>query len=143
MNTQGMTLLFAGDIHAEGEKFLLRNVPDLASDLIKVPHHGSKTSSTREFIAAVQPTMAVISVGDGNTYRHPSEEVVDRYRLAGSSVFRTDKHGAVIVRYSTSGRDVLLWSELMLRRIAPSERDGWWTIERENWTRMALRTTGI
>jgi competence protein ComEC len=143
MHTQGRTLLFTGDIHAEGEKFLIRNVPDLASDLVKVPHHGSRTSSTQAFVAAVQPTMAVITVGDGNVYRHPSEEVVERYRRAGSNVYRTDKHGAVMVRDRTSGRDVLLWSELMLRRIAPSERDGWWTIERENWNRMALRTTGI
>ncbi len=143
MKAQGWTLLFTGDIHAEGEKSLLRNVPGLACDLVKVPHHGSRTSSTREFIAAVRPAMAVITVGDGNVYRHPSEEVVERYRRAGSSVFRTDRHGAVMVRDSTSGREVLLWSELMLRRISPSERDGWWTIERENWKRMALRTAGI
>lgn len=136
-------LLFPGDIHAAGERALLRNVPDLACDLVKVPHHGSRTSSTGEFIAAVRPAMAVITVGDGNVYRHPSEEVVERYRSAGSSVVRTDRHGAVMVRDVTSGRKVLTWSELMLRRISPSERDGWWTIERENWKRIALRTMGI
>jgi hypothetical protein len=48
-----------------------------------------------------------------------------------------------MVRDSKSGREVLLWSELMLRKISPSEREGWWTIERENWKRMALRTAGI
>jgi competence protein ComEC len=143
MTTQGGTLLFAGDIHGSGETFLLRNVPDLACDLLKVPHHGSRTSSTKAFIAAVRPAMAVITVGDGNFYRHPSEEVLERYRSAGSSVVRTDKHGAVMVRDSTSGREVLTWSELMLRKISPSEREGWWTIERENWKRMALRTAGI
>lgn len=143
IKAQGRTLLFTGDIHAEGEKFLLRNVPNLASDLVKVPHHGSRTSSTGEFIAAVRPSMAVITVGDGNTYRHPSEEVVERYIHAGSRVVRTDRHGAVMVRDSMPGWEALLWSELMLRRISPSERDGWWTIERENWKRMALRTAGI
>lgn len=143
MKAQGLSLLFAGDIHAEGEKFLLRNVPDLAGYLLKVPHHGSRTSSTREFIAAVRPAIAVITVGDGNVYRHPSEEVVERYLRAGSSVFRTDRQGAVMVNISSTGRDVLTWSELVLRRISPSEGDGWWTIERENWKRIALRTAGI
>ncbi|MEK6742212.1 MAG: DNA internalization-related competence protein ComEC/Rec2 [Nitrospirota bacterium] len=143
MHTPGRTSLFTGDIHASGETILLRNVSDLASDLVKVPHHGSRTSSTRAFIAAVRPKLAVFTVGDGNVYRHPSEEVVERYRSAGSRVFRTDRQGAVMVRDPASGQEVLTWSELMLRRIAPSERNGWWAIERENWKRLALRTAGI
>jgi len=143
MKTLGTTVLFPGDIHGSGESSLLRNVPDLASDLVKVPHHGSKTSSTSEFIAAVRPTMAVIDVGGGNIYRHPSKEIVERYGRAGTAVVRTDRHGAVIVKVTATGRNVLLWSELILRRIAPAERGGWWTIERENWKRIAIRTAGI
>jgi competence protein ComEC len=143
LKAQGSSLLFAGDIHGSGETALLRNTPDLAVDLVKVPHHGSRTSSTREFIAAVRPEVAVITVGGGNVYRHPSEEVVERYLRAGSSVFRTDRQGAVMVKISSTGREVLTWSELMLRRISPSERDDWWSIERNNWDRMVLRTTGI
>lgn len=143
MKAQGKTLLFAGDIHGSGEKSLLQNVPDLACDVVKVPHHGSRTSSSREFIEAVRPTMAVITVGDGNLYRHPAEEVVARYKENGAALYRTDRHGAVLVRLGQTGLTVRTWSELMLRRISPSERNGWWKLERENWKRVALRTAGI
>ena len=63
-----------------------------------------------------------------------------QYRAA---FFRTDRHGAVLVRLEQAGLTVRTLSELMLRRISPSEKDGWWTIERENWKRMALRTAGL
>jgi competence protein ComEC len=136
-------LLFPGDIHAAGERALLLSVPDLACDLVKVPHHGSRTSSTYGLVSALHPAVAVVTVGDGNLYRHPAEEVVERYKENGAALYRTDRHGAVLVRLGQTGLAVRTWSELMLRRISPSERDGWWTIERENWKRMALRTTGI
>lgn len=143
MTSRDRTFLFAGDIHESGEKFLIRNVPDLACDLVKVPHHGSRTSSSGKFLDAVRPSIAIITVGDGNVYRHPSDEVVGRFDRAGCGVFRTDKHGAVMVKDSASGLNVLPWSELLLRPIALSERDHWLTIEGENWKRMALRTEGL
>jgi len=143
MELEGRALLFPGDVHAEGERDLLRNVPDLAADVVKVPHHGSRTSSTPELVAALRPHVAVITVGDRNPYRHPSDEVVARYVEGGAALSRTDRHGAVTVRVSRSGLDVQPWSELMLRRISPSVRNGWWAIERENWKRVAVRTAGI
>ena len=143
MELEGRALLFPGDVHAEGERDLLRNVPDLAADVVKVPHHGSRTSSTPELVAALRPHVAVITVGDRNPYRHPSDEVVARYVEGGAALSRTDRHGAVTVRVSRSGLDVQPWSELMLRRISPSVRNGWWAIERENWKRVAFRTAGI
>jgi len=143
MNAQGRTLLFAGDIHAEGETFLLRNVPNLSSDLVKVPHHGSRTSSTQEFIAAVRPAIAVATVGEGNLYRHPAEDVVERYKENGVNLYRTDRDGAVLVRLGQTGLTVRTWSELSLQRITPSEQNGWWMVERENWNRVAIRTAGI
>ena len=136
-------LLFPGDIHAAGERALLRNVPELACDLVKVPHHGSRTSSSGGLVAALHPAVAVVTVGDGNLYRHPAEEVVARYTENGAALYRTDRHGAVLIRLGQTGLTVRTWSELMLRRIAPSERDGWWTIERKNWNRVVLRTTEI
>lgn len=143
MELEGRNLLFAGDIHAEGERELLRYVPDLAADLVKVPHHGSKTSSTVDLVAALRPAAAVMTVGDGNPYRHPSEEIETRYRENGAAVFRTDRHGAIMVRLSSAGLDVRPWSELLLRPAVPGGRDGWWTIERSNWRRMGIRTAGI
>ena len=136
-------LLFPGDIHVAGERALLLSVPDLACDLVKVPHHGSKTSSSHGLVSALHPAVAVATVGNGNLYRHPSDEVVERYNEYRAAFFRTDRHGAVLVRLEQAGLTVRTLSELMLRRISPSEKDGWWTIERENWKRMALRTAGL
>jgi len=143
MELEGRVLLFPGDLHAEGERELLRNVPDLAADLVKAPHHGSRTSSTRELVEALRPQAAVVTVGERNLYRHPSDEVVARYKEVGAALSRTDRHGAVTVRVSRSGLDVLHWSELMFRRMSPSVRNSWWAIERENWKRVAVRTAGI
>jgi competence protein ComEC len=139
----GRTLLFAGDIHAEGERELHRNVPDLAVDLVKVPHHGSRTSSSGDLVAAFRPSVAVITVGDGNPYRHPSAETETRYRVNGATVYRTDRHGAITVKLSPAGLDVRPWSELLLRQAVQSGRDVWWTVERSNWKRVAIRTAGI
>jgi competence protein ComEC len=139
----GRRLLFAGDIHIEGERELLRHGPDLAVDLVKVPHHGSRTSSNSGLVAALHPSVAVITVGEGNPYRHPSAETETRYREIGAAVYRTDRHGAITVRPSPAGLDVRPWSELLLRQAAPGGRDGWWAIEKENWKRMLIRTTGI
>jgi competence protein ComEC len=139
----GRTLLFAGDIHAEGERELQRNVPDLAVDLVKVPHHGSRTSSSRDLVAAFRPAVAVITVGDGNPYHHPSRSTETRYRENGATVYRTDRHGAITVRLSPAGLDVRPWSDLLLRQSAPAGQDGWWTVERSNWKRVVIRTAGI
>lgn len=143
MELSGRSFLFTGDIHAAGERELLRNVPDLAADVVKVPHHGSRTSSTEDLVAALRPFAAVITVGDGNPYRHPSEEIVNTYRKSGAQVFRTDRHGAVTARAAQRGIEIRPWSELLLQRITTGGRDGWWTIERANWNRVAIRTAGI
>lgn len=139
----GRTLLFPGDIHREGEQALLRNCPDLSCDLLKVPHHGSKTSSSDDLVAALHPAVAVFTVGEGNPYRHPAEEVVERYKGIGAALYRTDRHGAVMVRIEPAGLAAQAWSELELRRISLERLTDWWVIERENWKRLAVRTAGI
>lgn len=84
--------LFPGDIEAEGElAVLLRGTPS-AAQVLKVAHHGSDTSTGAEFLAAVQPTDAVISVGAGNSYGHPDLEVLDRLKSAGVRTWRTDQN---------------------------------------------------
>jgi len=132
-------LLFPGDIHKEAERFLARTNPDLRSDLLKIPHHGSKSSSTDGFIAAVRPSIAVMSVGAGNPYRQPSNEVVDRYLGSGIRLYRTDQDGAVLVSLDKGGLSVIPWDALILRRIRPGEPGSWFHGELENWKRLWIR----
>jgi competence protein ComEC len=87
--------LLAGDIEQHVEDKLVADHAALAADFLKIPHHGSKTSSTAAFIAAVAPREAAASVGEGNAFGHPAENVMDRYKQANVEVFRTDRDGAV------------------------------------------------
>lgn len=91
-----LSLLLSGDLEAEGEAALL-TIPGFAArhTILKVPHHGSKTSSTPEFLARVMPREAIVSVGERNRYRHPSPEVMTRYAERGIRTWRTDRSGAV------------------------------------------------
>lgn len=101
------SFLFTGDEEQQVEERLLAQ-PDLATlldvDVLKVPHHGSKTSSTKAFIDAVSPSIAVISVGKDNKYGHPSALVLDRYERAYSRILRTDQLGRI--RLSTDGQNI-------------------------------------
>jgi competence protein ComEC len=87
--------LLPGDIEKRAENDLVDEAAPLAADFLKVPHHGSKTSSTDAFVAAVAPKVAVVSVGEDNPFGHPVEAVVERYQAAGVRFLRTDKDGAV------------------------------------------------
>jgi competence protein ComEC len=93
------SLLFAGDIEAAAEAACAENGADIRSTLLKAPHHGSGTSSTEAFLTAVQPSWAVVSVGEHNRFGHPDSLVLGRYRQRGIRVFRTDKDGTVLVRW--------------------------------------------
>ena len=96
--------LLTGDIEQPEEKQILAEGEPLSSVFLKVPHHGSKTSSTEPFLAAVQPRVAVVSVGLNNVYGHPSESIVQRYAEDGIRLLRTDRDGAVTV--SSDGRSI-------------------------------------
>ena len=87
--------LFTGDAEASEEAEIVRSGQTLGSDVLKVGHHGSRTSSTASFLTAVHPKIAVISVGARNLYGHPNSEVLDRLSGLGTHIFRTDKKGAV------------------------------------------------
>lgn len=105
-----VNLLFAGDIERRDERLLLQNGADLSSAVLKVPRHGSLSSSTEEFVAAVRPRLAIFSVGQRNPFGLPRDEVISRYREVGSEILRTDQDGAIVietdgvkVRYQTYG----------------------------------------
>ena len=88
------SFLFPGDVEEEAEAVLVETYRDeLKADVLKVPHHGSKTSSTQEFLNLVQPKLAVIQVSADNSYGHPSPRVLWRYK--GVQIFRTDQEGTI------------------------------------------------
>ena len=92
-------ILFTGDIGMETEKILLENNIPTDCDILKVAHHGSKYSSSEEFIYACSPDISVISVGKNNFYGHTAPDTLDRLTDYGCEVFRTDTEGAVIISY--------------------------------------------
>jgi competence protein ComEC len=102
-----VSFLFTADIREEAEFELIGQRANLRSTVLKVAHHGSETSTTSQFLAAVDPEVAVISVGADNTFDHPSPEVVERLvgRLGEDNVYRTDKAGTI--EFITDGES--LW----------------------------------
>lgn len=91
-------MLLAGDVQADAEQGLLEKKEILNAHLLKVPHHGSATSSSQDFLEAVDPCVAVCSVGYRNRFRFPDAGVVARYKQRGCTFLRTDRDGAVVVR---------------------------------------------
>jgi competence protein ComEC len=97
-------VLLTGDIELASEQALLARAPEkLRADVLVVPHHSSRTSSTEEFIEAVQPRWALLPVGYRNRFGHPKAQVVERYRASGARMLRTDRAGAVLVRIDDKG----------------------------------------
>lgn len=89
--------LFTGDAEEESEQeMLLQSHTGLKADVYKVAHHGSSSASTEAFLSAVQPTYAVISCGEDNSYGHPHAEVLNRLRQMGVEIFRTDEQGSIV-----------------------------------------------
>ncbi|MBL8472719.1 MAG: DNA internalization-related competence protein ComEC/Rec2 [Rhodocyclaceae bacterium] len=103
----GGTALIAADIEAVSEgRLLALHRGELAADLLVAPHHGSRTSSTPEFIAAVAPRAVVFTVGYKNRFRHPAPDVVERYRTLGTALARSDYDGAVRADFSSAGMEL-------------------------------------
>lgn len=91
------SFLFTGDAEEEAEAEILRRGASLKSTVLKAGHHGSRTSSTKEFLQAVAPEVAVIMYGAGNPYGHPHEETLEKLAEAGVQVYRTDLDGTVVI----------------------------------------------
>jgi len=90
-----ISFLFAGDVYESTERELVRRGIDLSSDILKVGHHGSKTSTSTEFIGEVLPETAVISAGSDNSYGHPHKETLDTLEKYDITIFRTDLQGDI------------------------------------------------
>lgn len=95
----GASLLFSGDIEKSAERALLASSQDLAADVLMVPHHGSKTSSSHDFITRVSPSVALISAGVHSRYGHPHEQVLQRFVQENIKVLNTGSHGAIEVDF--------------------------------------------
>lgn len=88
------TFLFMGDAETENE----RELEDVSADLIRVGHHGSNTSSGNEFVSRVDAEIAVVSVGEGNSYNLPKQDILNRWTDSGAKLYRTDQLGTVVAR---------------------------------------------
>ena len=100
------SILLTGDIEQAAERALLASPQQLHADVVKVPHHGSKTSSTEAFVLATKPNFAIISVGRNSRFGHPHKDVVDRWRSNGATVLTTGECGTITV--TTDGHDLRL-----------------------------------
>jgi competence protein ComEC len=102
----GRAVLFPGDLEGAGEGELVGRGSvgqAINADVLKVPHHGSRTSSSAELLDATQPTLAIASLGWQNRFHFPARPVLDRYAARGVRLLRTDLHGAVTVTISGAG----------------------------------------
>lgn len=95
------SFLFTGDAEKEVEEKIIANNDDINADVIKIGHHGSSTSTSKAFIDKVNPSIAVISVGENNSYNHPNEDVINRLNGNKIKIYRTDKDGTII--FSSNG----------------------------------------
>ena len=92
------SFVFCGDAEISNEEKMLSSGLTLTSNVLKVGHHGSDTSSCEEFIKTVNPELAIISVGTDNKYKHPCESTLDTLKKYNVSVYRTDLNGTIIVK---------------------------------------------
>jgi competence protein ComEC len=102
VDTVAGRVLLTGDVEAEGQRDLLRERAPLAADILKLPHHGSRTT-TPEFLRAVGARLVVVSVGADNTFGHPNPGVLRAVREMGATLARTDRGGDVAVGRSGGG----------------------------------------
>lgn len=102
------SVMLTGDAEVESEEDIVKkwSTTTLKSDILKVGHHGSTTSTTDAFLAAVDPEFAVISCGEGNTYGHPHDEIVEKLTKKGIRIYRTDTDGSII--FKTDGQQFTL-----------------------------------
>jgi competence protein ComEC len=102
LNIEGFSALFTGDIESDVDALVARRLK-APVDLLKAPHHGSATASSRSLLKIADPRLSVVSVGEQNSYGHPAAATIDRLRERGGSVLRTDRDGTVSVTVNAEG----------------------------------------
>jgi competence protein ComEC len=105
----GKKWLFTGDLGSGGEAELIKQFSQMDVDVLKVGHHGSRTSSSEVFLDSIQPETAVISAGEGNRYGHPHAEVLDWLKTRKIKLYRTDTQGAVIYTFKEESGTFRTW----------------------------------
>ncbi len=110
LSFKDVSFLFTGDAEKLSEKEMLDSGFDLNSNVLKVGHHGGRSSSTKDFINSVNPDYAVISVGKGNDYGHPHEEALKRLEERNAEILRTDVHGNIVMK--TDGSKINIVNQL-------------------------------
>jgi len=104
ISTQGASVLITADVEQKSEREMLESVPDkLRAQVLLIPHHGSRTSSSADFVAQVNPDIALVAAGYRNRFGHPKDDVFDRYRAIGSRIYRTDHDGALLLEIAADG----------------------------------------
>ncbi len=106
LDWRAVSFLFTGDLGTPGESRLLAGGAPLNATILKVAHHGSRSGSSRPFLEASRPALAVISVGTRNPFRHPASDTLDRLQETGARIYRTDRDGAVL--FETDGVTLLV-----------------------------------
>jgi len=101
LRVEGASVLFAGDLESAGEEALLPSLGPV--QLVKAPHHGSKTSSGEDWVDRLRPAIVTVSCGERNRFGHPDPAVLGRYRRAGARVLRTDLEGAIRITFTHAG----------------------------------------
>ena len=129
-------LLFTGDIEREGLARLTRSGKFGQVALLKVPHHGARSSMERDWLKVIRPDIAVVSAGRRNPYGHPVTEVLNAYREAGAHVLRTDQDGAIWVDLDLKQSRMTVHSVKDWEFQSTLQSSAPWTIERENFRRM-------
>jgi len=121
---QERTILLPGDAEKGAEREMLSESGqnELRAEALKIGHHGSKNSTTAEFLAAVKPRLAIISVGEDNPYGHPNAELLERLASAGVRVLRTDRDGAVHILMDGKGLEVSCFLPCLPVRVDSLER---------------------
>ena len=108
LHYKNFSMLFTGDIEELAEREILKqyknNAQLLNSCFLKVAHHGSKTSSIKEFVEAVRPNISLIGVGENNKFGHPNKDVIERLEKVGSKIYRTDTMGEITVFVDKKGK---------------------------------------
>jgi len=103
----GKEWIFTGDLSQTGEKELLERYPHIDADVLKLGHHGSRTSTSEEWLTHLSPTVGIISSGKGNRYGHPHQEVIEKLSEHSVRVLRTDQLGAI--RFWFNQQQVIIW----------------------------------